>query len=130
MGWWHSELAEFGPEVVPLDRPDDIAAYERAMRLCSRTRYGLDEAAFTAIERLDVEEAGPAALAWLTERVGGGELLLVFGRDEVFRVPALLFLSRWQDMFGPSRDDVVIVPACGGWVLFYCHEDQFEFARV
>ena len=57
-------------------------------------------------------------------------MLLVFGRDDVFRVPASLFLSNWQDIFHPSRDDVVIVPDSGGWALFYCHEDEFEFARV
>ena len=129
MGWRHSELARFGPEVVPLDIPDALAAYNWAMALCSRTRYGLDETGFGDIERLDVEGAESAARVWLAARVGDGELLLVFGRDEVFQVPAPLFLGNWQDMFCPSRDDVVIVPAGGGWALFYCHEDEFEFAR-
>ena len=130
MGWRRSELAAFGSEVVPLDNPDAVAAYDRAMGLCSRTRYGLDETAFAAIERLDVEEPGPDAQQWLAERVGAGNVLLVFGRDDVFRVPASLVLDNWQDMFCPSRDDVMIVPAGGGWALFYCHEDEFEFARV
>jgi hypothetical protein len=53
----------------------------------------------------------------------------VFGRKDVFRVPARVFLDNWQDMFCPSRDDAVILPAGGGWALFYCHEDEFEFAR-
>jgi hypothetical protein len=130
VGWRGTELAVFGPEVVPLDDPDAAAAYDRAMTLCSRTRYGLDETAFAVIERLDVEEPGPGAEQWLAERVGAGDVLLVFGRDDVFRVPTPLLLGRWQDMFCPSRDDVVIVPARGGWVLFYCHEDEFEFARL
>jgi hypothetical protein len=129
VGRRHSELAAFGPEVVPLDRADSVAAYERTIGFCSQTRYGLDETAFATIERFDVEETGPTALSWLAERIGGGELLLVFGRDEAFRVPTQFFLRNWQDMFCPSRDDVVIVPAGGGWALFYCHEDEFEFAR-
>jgi hypothetical protein len=130
VGWRGSELAVFGPDVVPLDRADAAAAYNLAMKLCSQSRYGLDDAMFLAIERLDVDESGPYAQQWLAERIMPGELLLVFGRDEVFRVPSGLFLSGWQDMFCPSRDDVVIVPACGGWVLFYCHEDEFEFAWI
>ncbi len=130
MGWRHSELAAFGPEVVPLGGPNALAAYGRATGLCSRTRYGLDETVFAAIERLEVEEPGSAVRPWLAERVGADDLLLVFGRDEVFQVPTAVFLDRWQDMFCPSRDDVVIVPAGGGWALFYCHEDEFEFARV
>lgn len=130
MGWRHSELAAFGPDVVPLDRLDAAAAFDRAMGFCSRTRYGLDETAIAAVERLSVDEPGPDAQHWLAERVGAGELLLVFGQDEVFRVPAAVFLSGWRNMFCPSRDDVVIVPAGGGWVLFYSHEDEFEFARA
>ena len=98
------------------------------MAQCSRTRYGLDETTFAAVERLDVNEPVPDAQQWLAERVSGGELLLVFGRDEVFRVPAALLPSNWRDMFCPSRDDVVIVPVGGDWVLFYCHEDEFEFS--
>jgi len=130
VGWRNSELAAFGADVVPLDRPDAAAAYDRAMGLCSRTRYGLDETTLGRIERLDVAEPGPTAEQWLVERVGTGLLLLVYGHDEVFRVPAAVFIGGWRDMFCPSRDDVVIVPDGGGWVLFYCHEDEFEFARV
>jgi hypothetical protein len=130
VGWRGSELAAFGPEVLPLDHADAATAYERAMTLCSRTRYGLDERTFAAIERLEVEEPGPDAQQWLADRVGVGDVMLVFDRDDVFRVPAPLFIGRWRDMFCPSRDDVVIVPVGGGWVLFYCHEDEFEFARV
>lgn len=129
MGWRSSELTAFGPQVVPLDCADAAAAYDRAMDLCSRTRYGLDETLFAAIERLDVNEPGADARQWLVGRVGNGDVLLVFSQDDVFRVPASLFLGSWQDMFCPSRDDVVIVPAGGGWALFYCHEDEFEFGR-
>jgi hypothetical protein len=76
-----------------------------------------------------VNEPGPEARQWLAERVGDGELLLVFAKDEVFRMPASLFLDHWQDMLCPSRDDAVILPVGRGWALFYCHEDEFEFAR-
>ena len=130
MGFHRSDLTAFGPEVVSLDRPDAVIIYDRAMGLCSRTRYGLDETAFASIERLNVDAPVPDAQQWLSERIGVGDVLLVFGPDDVFRVPASLFLSNWQDMFCPSRDDVVIVPDGGGWALFYCHEDEFEFTRV
>jgi hypothetical protein len=130
VGWRHSELAASGPEVVSLAQADASVAYNRAIGLCNRTRYGLDESALPTIERLDVNDPGPAAESWLAERVGVGELLLVFGRDDVFRMPSRLFVSSWRDMFCPSRDDVVIMPASGVWALFYSHEDEFEFARL
>lgn len=129
MGWRHSELSGIGPEVVQLDRQDAAATYHQAVTLCSRTRHGLNETRFSAVERLKVEGSEAAARAWLAERIGSGELLLVFGLEDVVRVPSTLFLDHWQDMFCPSRDDVVIVPVVGEWALFYCHEDEFEFAR-
>jgi hypothetical protein len=130
MGWRRSELAAFGSKVMPLEQSDAITTYEQATELCSRTRFGLDERSFAAIERLVVEEPSPLVQQWLVERVGTGDVLMVFGRDDVFRAPALQFLHHWQDMLCPSRDDVVILPVGGGWVLFYCHEDEFEFSRL
>ena len=129
MGFRHSELAAFGPEVVPLGPEDALALFRRASDFASQSRYGLNEALFPAVERLDVDEPGPDARQWLADRVDCGELLLVFGKGDVFRVPASLFLDQWQDRFCPSRDDVVILPVIGGWALFYHHEDEFEFAR-
>src|SRR5262249_20941079 len=129
VGWQHPELAGFGPGVVSLTAADALAAWRRARDCLSRSRYGLNETVFASIDRLDVEKPGLEARQWLAERVGSGQLVLVFAEDEAFRVPASLFLDNWQDMFCPSRDDVVILPVSGGWALFYCHEDEFEFAR-
>jgi len=130
VGWWHTELAAFGPEVLPLNDVDALAAYRLSEHFSSRTRYGLNETVFQHIERLDVEEPNQNSRQWLAERLGEDELLLTFAKDEVFQVPASFFLDHWQDMFCPSRDDVVILPIGGGWALFYCHEDEFEFART
>lgn len=120
-------MACFGPDVVPLSDADALAAFRRAWDYSSPARYGLNETAFAAIERLDVD--GSDVRVWLAARIGVGELLLVFGCDEVFRVSALIFLDRWQDMFCPSRDDVIVLPVAGKWALFYSHEDEFEFGR-
>ncbi len=129
MGWRQSEMAEFGPEVVPLADAEALIVFRCASDCSSQTRYGLNEVVFAQIERLDVNDPGPEARQWLAERVGEGELSLVFAKDEVFQVPASLFLDHWQDMLCPSRDDAIILPVGRGWALFYCHEDEFEFAR-
>lgn len=129
MEWRNAEMAAFGDEVVRLDRAEALTVSRRAFNCCSKTRYGLDESVFKSIDRLDVNDHEPEARQWLVERIGTGDLFLVFAKNVVFRLPASLFLDQWRDMFCPSRDDVVILPAAGGWVLFYCHEDEFEFAR-
>jgi hypothetical protein len=129
VGWRHSEITAFGPEVVSLADAEALIVFQRGSDCSSRSRYGLNEAAFPQTERLDVNESGPAAGQWLAERVGDEELFLVFAKDEVFRVPAALFLEHWQDMLCPSRDDAIILPVGGGWAMFYYHHDEFEFAR-
>src|SRR5262249_43157280 len=111
---------------------ETAAAYARASSYLSRTHYGLDTAKVRCVERLGVEDPGPEAREWLRRRIGeGGErLLAVFGSREGGAVRACFFLERWQDLFCPSRDDVVILPEEGAWVLFYCHEDEFEFGQA
>ena len=131
MGWRRDELSAFGAEVAWLNRAASLTAFRRAQESISKSRYGLNEAVIAAIERLDVDQPGPEARQWLSERVGIGDdpLLLVFGEDDVCEVRTSFFLDSWQDLFCPSRDDVVILPAECGWVLFYSHEDEFEFVR-
>ncbi len=130
MSWRRNDLSAFGHEVTWLEAPEAWTAFRRAVDCTSKTRYGLNAEVFPAVERLDVDEPRPEGRAWLASRVGSNDepLLLVFGRDEVSMVRASFFLDRWQDLFCPSRDDVVILPRAGGWALFYCHEDEFEFA--
>lgn len=129
MTWRQSEMAAFGPLVEILGADDARMAYERAHAVSSKSRYGLDESLFGCIERLDVDEPSPDHETWLGDRIGNTDLVLVYDRLNAFRLPGPLFLDHWQDMFCPSRDDVIILPTSGGWALFYCHEDVFEFAR-
>ena len=130
MSWRRNELAVFGSEITWLPDAEALTAFRRAWDCSSSTRYGLNDEAFSSIDRLDVNDPGPEAREWLAQRVGGGDdpLLLVFGKDEVCMVRAAFFRDRWQDLFCPSRDDAVVLPEGGGWALFYCHEDEFEFA--
>jgi hypothetical protein len=128
MNWRKEELSALDPQIVDLQETEARVASRRAYGYMSKTRYGLDETKFAGIDRLDVDDPPPGTKLWLAERISSEHLLLNFDRDEVFRVPTELFLERWQDMFCPSRDDVVILPVVGTWVLYYCHEDEFEFA--
>ena len=56
-------------------------------------------------------------------------VVVVFGRHQVCRRGGDFFVRNWQDLLSPSRDDAVILPEDRGVVLFYCHEDEFEFGR-
>lgn len=129
MNWRRDELAHFGDQITWLDQAEAVAAFDRSMRLTSKSHYGLDPAAVTDIERLDVDDPGPEAGAWLSLRIGVGTVLVVFDRHQVCRMDGTFFVTNWRDLLSPSRDDAVILPEGRAVVLFYCHEDEFEFGQ-
>lgn len=129
MHWRCNELAHFGDQLTWLDQAEAAGVFDQAMHLASTSHYGLDPATVADIERLDIEEPGSEPHVWLAYRIGGGTVLVALGRDQVFRMDGTFFVRNWQDMLMPSRDDAVILPEGQDTVLFYCHEDEFEFGR-
>jgi hypothetical protein len=129
VNWRRDELAHYGDQLTWLDHAEAAGTFDRAMLLTSKSHYGLDPAAVTDIERLDVDEPGPEANAWLSRRIGDGMVFVVFGRHQACRMGGDFFVRNWQDLLSPSRDDAVILPEDRGVVLFYCHEDELEFGR-
>lgn len=129
MGWRRNELLHFGDGVAWLSEPDAAGAYRVATSLTSRTRYGLDSERVNDIEKLNVDEDAPEHATWLASRLGPGDamLLVIYEPDAACRVRADFFVKHWRDLFLPSRDDVIILPESGDWVLYYSHEDEFEF---
>ena len=129
MNWRRDELEHFGDRLIWLSEVEAASVYNRALQFASKSHYGLDPATVADIERLDVDEPDPEANAWLSRRVGDGPVLVVFGEHQVCRMAGHFFVENWQEFLCPSRDDAVILPEVGGGVLFYCHEDEFEFGQ-
>ena len=127
--WRRDELAHFDDQITWLDRAEAGGVFDRAMPLTSKSHYGLDSTAVTDVERLDVDEPGHEATAWLSVRIGVGTVLVVFDRRQVCRMDGTFFVRNGQDLLSPSRDDAVILPEGRGVVLSYCHEDEFEFGQ-
>jgi hypothetical protein len=129
LNWRRDELAHFGEQLAWLNEAEASSVYNHALQFTSKSHYGLDPATVVGIDKLDVKEPGPEASAWLSRRIGGGPVLVVFGERQVCRMVGSFFVENWQDIFCPSRDDVVILAEMGEGVLFYCHEDEFEFGQ-
>jgi hypothetical protein len=129
LNWRRDELAHFGDRLAWLREAEASSVYDRALQFTSKSHYGLDPTTVVDIEKLDVDEPGPEANAWLSRRVGAGALLVVFGEHQVCRIEGFFFVENWQDIFCPSRDDAVILLEISGGVLFYCHEEEFEFGQ-
>jgi hypothetical protein len=129
MNWRRDGLAQFGDWLAWLGDVEAAGVYDRASRFVSKSHYGLDSSAVADIERLDVEAPGSEANAWLSRRIGGGSVLVVFDSREVCRMDGSFFVENWQEFLYPSRDDAVILVEGTSGVLFYCHEDEFEFGQ-
>src|SRR5437773_723557 len=125
MHWRAKDLSETLPDADWLSESEARAVYDRVTPLLSHDHYGLESTIVRDLQRIPADAAAPD---WLSSRIPRDEsLLLIFGSREVCRIPSSAFHAHWRHLFYPSRDDVVIISERGGWVLFYCHEDEFEY---
>jgi hypothetical protein len=123
------EYSDFGDRIEWLTEPDAVGLYRIGISFMSRERYGLDSVKVYGIEKLNVDEDGPGHSAWLASRLGRGDAMLLVSYEpkEACHVRTDFFVEHWRDLFNPSSDDVIILPELGEWILYYCHEDEFEF---
>jgi hypothetical protein len=56
-------------------------------------------------------------------------LTVAWEPDLAVTLPAKVFCEFWNDFCYPASDDVVILPAPGGWLLRYHHEEEFLTGR-
>ena len=128
-GWRKSELAALAEHVRWLDEARALASYEYACKYSSDQHYGLDPKTVSAVERLSIDSQN-VAVHWVRDRIPRtGSVRVVFGPKDVLVTDTKFFLDHWPDLFGPGRDDVLILADDSDWVLFYCHEDQLEFGH-
>ncbi len=124
------ELLHFSAVLSWLPAEDAKSDFGRAREATSKERYGLDERLWEIVDSWDVEKIGGVETrARLALHIVDPEVIVFFGHQDVCRMSREAFLMHWQDMFMPSRDDVVVMPDSGAWCLFYCHEDEFEAGR-
>jgi hypothetical protein len=69
--------------------------------------------------------------AWLRARHGGlSDIVTIsWSGDCALRTSWQIFTEHWSDFCYPSSDDVTVWPDSERWVLFYHHEEQFEFIQ-
>jgi len=121
-----AEYRELGLAARWLDEEHARHAYEFALHYSHKTRYGLNPATVSDIER-HVIESDSVAQAWLDARWPyTGTVQIVYGGDDVCVIDAKDFLAQWKNIFTPSRDDAIALHNLSNAVLFYCHEDELE----
>ena len=121
------EFQDLGVQVRWLDKEHAKNAYTYASKYMSKESYALDSGTVRNIET-HIIKSESVAIAWVAQKiVGNGSVQIIFSPFEVCVMDTLDFLANWQNMFAPSRDDVVILHNLNNSILFYCHEEELSF---
>ena len=94
---------------------DAAATYRQASKYDRRDRNGLALDAVTAIRRHQLRDNDfKMARTWMANATGGvGDVLIVFGPEDVCRTTAALLVVEWENLL--CRDDAIVV--VGGFGL-------------
>ena len=104
-------------------------AYAYAVKYSHPKRYGLNEQSVANIDRLIIESYS-VAKAWLAQRLPStGTVQVIYSESEVAVVEASIFVSRWDEIFLPARDDAVVIHNLSSTVLFYSHKEELEVGQ-
>jgi hypothetical protein len=55
------------------------------------------------------------------------DLIISWLQDTAVKVPIKIFFKHWDDFCYSSSDDVFISPISKKWILYFMHENYFEF---
>jgi hypothetical protein len=126
LAWrWTDSRYSVLPETVlsqlqPLGAQEARVAFERAQSL--QRDSGITHSA-------DVSDED--GCAWLRARHSGlSDIVTISWSPEcALRTSWQIFIDHWSDFCYPSSDDVTVWPDSERWVLFYHHDEQFEFIQ-
>ena len=129
LAWrWTDSRYSVLPETVlsqlqPMELHDARRAFQRAQEFRSHTRHS------RVTHSADVpDETG---CAWLRQQhTGLGDVVTIAWSPEcALRTTWQIFTDYWSDFCYPSSDDVAVWPEAERWILFYDHQERFEFSE-
>jgi len=94
---------------------------------------GLDSESFEEIKSIKADTTDSSAIQnRLKNKVFDESLLIVVSwtEDLAVRTTWSTFCDYWDDFCYPASDDVSISPIDLSWLLFYHHEEYFDFGKV
>lgn len=128
MNFRRAQLEHFESAIQWMDAMVAQHTFEHWIAFAATDRYGLHPEKVASIEHVDAEEE--TIDSWLETRCVGNSIVVIFASDAVLETEVEFFLHNWRDMLCPSRDDALIVSQNTNWIMFYCHEDEFEFGQI
>jgi len=85
--------------------------------------------AFNQIDTLKIRNSQETVNTWLSEKNINPETNIIISWDNSSGLVTQwqIFCKYWDDFCYPSSDDILIWTATENWVLYYCHEEIFQF---
>lgn len=132
---WTDEKWDVLPDdAVILIRPyTDLRAREiLELSLKFGNAEGLFQSRFDKVEQFDASVDPAKVTEWLQRSTLGQKQQVVVSWDHhlAVLVDCSVFCEYWDDFCYPSSDDVAIFPIDMKWVLFYFHNEYFEFGMI
>lgn len=128
--WRAQELKHHSADIVWLDAESARCAYDLVCLYDAKTHLGLNGNTVASVERFERADDVASATRWLRARVKGvQQFVVVLGTDECFLCGSGFLLDNWSNIFIASRDDAMVYSKDTAFILFYCHENQFEVGQ-
>ncbi len=118
-------------EIRPLNEKTAKSLAQHARDFVDNSGLVKDELSSVISCRTFIDTVDPRSITqWLFDRVPPIDqpiLILWLLLKDAIITKWRLFPKYWNDFCYPSSDDVLILPVTAYWILFYSHEEIFEF---
>ncbi len=117
-------------QIKPLNKKTSFDLHEHARIFLNN--FHLDINRFKSIENLDTPHEYFLTREWLENKLPkeSKEIIVSWDAETSVRVDREIFYEYWDDFCYEGSDDIVIIPINGEWLMYYFHEDQFQFGCV
>lgn len=96
--------------------------------------YEINQPKIKKIEKIKTDIDSKIVITnWLVQQmkdVSDQNIIASWDKEIAVLVPKNTFIEYWDDFCYPSSDDVSITPLGGSWMLYYFHEQEFQFGML
>lgn len=116
-------------QVIPQTKEQAVHFFKESLRFCGSD--GLDEKQFS-ISQITTKSTAPELVSeWLIACHKNAEttVILSWRPDAAISTTWKIFTQYWSEFCYPESDDLNVWSEANSWMLFYHHEEIFQFGR-
>ena len=131
--WTNPEHAQFSNETISeikiLSPTSAELIHAKSMRVMGN--YCLDAKQFAYVQRINTSGSLENIQCWLNDLPPRSEeLVFTSWSEKICTLTSFeIVKTNWDNFFYPSSDDAIVLPLSEQWVLYYFHEEEFQFGQ-